>query len=73
MLSEVAYQEIMQQRAVLKGNIEGAERDKEKYDQMKKAAQDRKEVAEARLTLYINFLQDAVEEYEAAHPPEPPA
>jgi len=40
---------------------------------MAKAAHDRKADAEARLSLYTNFLNDAVEEYEAAHPPEGPA
>ena len=72
MLSDAEYREIMRMRAVLGGNIEGAERDEDKYDQMKKAAHARKEDADARLSLYDNFLSDAVEEYEAAHPPEPP-
>ena len=70
MLTDAEYQEIIQRRRVLKGNIEGAERDKEKFDQMKKAAQARKEDAKERLLLYINFLSDAVKEYEEAHPPE---
>jgi len=69
MLLDAEYQEIMQRRAVLQGNIEGAERDEDRFDQMKKAAHARKEDAEARLNLYDNFLSDAVEEYEAAHPP----
>lgn len=73
MLSDAEYQEIIQRRGVLKGNIDGAGRDEDNYDQMKKAAHDRKVNAEARLELYDNFLSDAVEEYEAAHPPEEPA
>lgn len=72
MLTEAEYREIMQRRTVLGGIIDGAARDKEKYDDMKKAAQANKEEAEARLSLYINYLADAIAEYEAAHPPEPP-
>ena len=70
MLSDAEYQEIMQRKGVLAGSIKGAEADEDNYDQMKKAAHARKEAAEARLSLYDNFLNDAVEEYEAAHPPE---
>lgn len=73
MITDAEYQEIMQRRVVLQGNIDGAERDKERYDGMKKAAQDRKAVAEDRLLLYTNHLNDDVKEYEAAHPPEEPA
>jgi len=73
MLSDIEYQEIMERRRVLEGIMEGAERDKDKYQDMKKAAIDRKQDANARLTLYDNFLSDAVKEYEDAHPPEPPA
>lgn len=72
MLSDAEYQEIKQRGRVLEGIMEGADRDADNYDGMKKAAQARKEDAEARLTLYNNYLNDAVEEYEAAHPPELP-
>jgi len=72
MLTDAEYQEIMQRRAILQGNIDGAERDEEKFEDMAKAAHARKEDAEARLELYDNFLSDAVEEYLEAHPPEEP-
>ena len=72
MLTEAEYREIKQRIAVLEGIIEGADRDTDKYDDMKKAAHARKEDAEARLSLYDNFLSGAVEEYEAAHPPQNP-
>ena len=72
MLTATEYKEIMQRRTVLQGIIEGAVRDKERYDAMKKAAQANKEDCEARLSLYTNHLQDAIDEYEAAHPPENP-
>lgn len=72
MLSDAEYREIKQRIGVLQGNIEGAERDEDNYDGMKKAAQARKEDAETRLSLYNNFLSDDVEEFEAAHPPEEP-
>ena len=70
MLSDVEYQEILERRRVLEGIIEGAERDKDKYQDMKKIAIDKIKDAGARLLLYDNFLSDAVKEYEDAHPPE---
>ena len=73
MLSDAEYREIMQRRGVLRGNIEGAERDEDKFEDMAKAAHARKVDAEARLSLYDNFLSGAVKEYDDAHPPEPPA
>ena len=72
MLSDCEYKEIMNRKAILQGNIEGAERDKTKYDDMKKAAQANKECLEGALSLYTNYLHDAIAEYEAAHPPEEP-
>lgn len=72
MLTDAEYGEIMRQRNILVGSIEGAEGDEDNYDQLKKAAHDRKLEAEARLSLYTNFLSGAVEEYEKAHPPEEP-
>ena len=72
MLTDVEYREIMQRIAVLGGIIQGAERDEDKYDDMKKAAHDNKVDCEARLSLYTNHLQAAIDEYETAHPPENP-
>jgi len=69
MLTDKEYQEIIQRRRVLEGNIDGAERDVVKHRAMAKAARGRKEDAKARLLLYDNFLSDAVKEYESAHPP----
>ena len=72
MLTAAEYREIMQRRAVMQGIIDGAARDEERYDQMKKAAHANKVECETRLELYTNHLSDAVDEYEAAHPPENP-
>ena len=72
MLTEGEYREIKQRIVVLQGIIEGADRDTDKYDDMKKAAHANKVDCEARLSLYNNYLADAVAEYEAAHPTEPP-
>ncbi len=72
MLTEAEYREIMQRRVVMQGIIEGAERDEDKYDDMKKAAHANKVDCEARLSLYTNHLQSAIDEYEAANPPENP-
>lgn len=73
MLTDAEYQEIMRRRTILQGSIDGAERDEDNYDKMKKAASDRKAEAGASLVLYMDgYLKDAIEEYEAAHPPEEP-
>jgi len=71
MLSDPEYREIIRRRAILQGDIDGAERDEDIYDKMKAAAHDRRVEAEACLDLYVNgYLKDAIAEYEAAHPPE---
>lgn len=72
MLSDAEYREIKQRIGVLQGIIDGAERDENKFEGMAKAAHDSKEEADARLSLYNNYLSDAVKEYEDAHPPEEP-
>ena len=61
MLTEAEYREIMQRRTVLQGIIDGAERDEDKYDDMKKAAHANKVDCEARLSLYTNHLQAAID------------
>jgi len=71
MLEDAEYREIVQRDNVLLGEIKGAEIDEARYDGMLKAAHNRKIEAEARRILYTNYLKDAREEYEAAHPPEP--
>ena len=70
MLTTVEYQEIMERRGVLEGIMEGGARDEEKFKTMAKAARARTVDAKERLLLYINFLSDAVKEYEDAQPVE---
>ncbi len=70
MLTDMEYQEIMERRRVLKGIMEGGERDEDKFEGMARAAHTRKVDAEVRLGLYDNFLSGAVKEYEDAHPTE---
>ncbi len=72
MLSDCEYKEIINRQAVLEGNIQGADRDVEKFEKMKEAAQENRECMVSDLSLYINCLHDAIVEYETAHPPEPP-
>ncbi len=72
MLNDCEYKEISNRQAVLEGCIQGADRDVEKYEKMKEAAQENRECMVGALSLYTNFLHDAIAEYEAAHPPEPP-
>lgn len=71
MLSDCEYREIMKRQVILEGGIQGADRDVEKYEKMKEAAEENRECMRDSLSLYINFLHDAIVEYEAAHPPEP--
>lgn len=70
MLSEGEYRHIMRNWSVLKDQISDA-KNQRKYHHDK--AQGYKDLAD-RLQLeeefYTNFLKDAIEEYEAVHPPE---
>ena len=72
MLSDVQYRHIIAGRSALQGKIDTAERDKEEYDRLKKLAQATKDRFSEEMSFYTNFMKDAIEEYEAAHPPETP-
>ena len=68
MLTSAEYGYIIRHRTSLQQEIDAAEAEKEQYDGLKKAAQDRKDFLKAEMTFYTNFLKEALEEYEAAHP-----
>lgn len=72
MLSDAEYRNVIRNRTALQGRIDAAERDKVEYDRLKVAAQATKDMFAEEMSLYTNFLKDAIDEYEAAHPPEGP-
>ena len=67
MLTDTEYGYIIRHRTALQQEIDSAEAEEDKYDQLKVAAHDRKVFSEAEMTFYTNFLKDAIKEYEAAH------
>jgi len=70
MLTPAEYGHAIRNRTALQQEIDSAEAEKNQYNQLKKAAHDRKVFAEAEMSFYTNFISDALDEYEAAHPPE---
>lgn len=70
MLTTAEYNEVMQGKAILQGEIDRAEKDRQEYDQLKDGAANRHDMFEARMSFYTNYLSAAIEEYEAAHPLE---
>jgi len=69
-LTDVEYRYIIRHRAALQQEIDSAESEEKQYNGLKVAAHDRKVSAEGEMSLYTNFLKEAIDEYEAAHPPE---
>lgn len=70
MLTDAEYRHVIRHRAALQQEIDSANEEEDKYDQLKVAAHDRKVSSEAEMSFYTNFIKDAIDEYEAAHPPE---
>ena len=70
MLTTAEYRHIIRNRAALQNQIDDAERAKEHYDGLKKEAQARKEAFEPEMAFYANYLHEAIQEYETAHPVE---
>ena len=71
MLTPEEYQEIKHNESALTSQIESYKADMEGYRKAAMTTTALMKNAEARLRLYINYLADAVKEYEDAHPPEP--
>lgn len=72
MITDAEYRHIIAGRTALQGKIDAAERDKEEYDALKQRAQATKDRFTEEMSLYSNYLKDAIDEYEAAHQPEEP-
>ena len=72
MLTDAEYKEIMENKRELELQIVQAEADQQYHDELKDAADARKDHLDLRMSLYNNFLAAAIAEYEAAHPPENP-
>jgi len=72
MLTDAEYRHAKAGQSALQGKIDGAERDEEEGDSLKKRAHAKKDRYMEEMSFYTNFCKDAFEEYEAAHPPEEP-
>ena len=70
MLTEAEYRHAIRHRTELQQEIDSAENEEDKYDQLKVAAHDRKVFYKAEMSFYTNFLKKAIEEYEKAHSPK---
>lgn len=73
MLTTEQYTELMENKRELQLQIDQAEADDAYHDNLKKAAKARKDQLMLRMSLYSGALKVEIDEYEAAHPPEPPA
>ncbi len=67
MLTDAEYQQAIKCRDALQGQIDAAEGHTNEYDRLKKATEELKDSLEGEMSLYRNFLKDAIEEYEKAH------
>lgn len=72
MLTDAEYRHAKAGQSALQGKIDALDRDVDEYDRLKKSAQATKDALMPKMAFYTNFLKDAFEEYEAAHPPETP-
>ena len=72
MLTDAEYRHAKAGQSALQGKIDAADRDVDEYDRLKQAAQAAKNKYLEEIAFYTNFMKDAFEEYEAAHPPENP-
>lgn len=70
MFTPAEYEYVIRHRTSLQQELDSAEAEEDQYDQLMVAAHDRKVFAEAEMSFFTNFLKDAIDEYEAAHPPE---
>ena len=71
MLTSAEYSHVIRGRSVLQDKIDQAERDKQEYDALLNGADRRKDQLELEMEFYVNYMADAIAEYEAAHQGEP--
>jgi len=72
MLTDALYGHIIRNRSVLEGRIRVRGLEEDEHTQAKIVAHAEVERLKEEMLLYTNFLQDAIKEYEEAHPPEEP-
>ncbi len=70
MLTGAEYRHAIRSRTALQGKIDAYEAESGNLENMKEATDAAKEHLEEEMSFYNGFLGDAIEEYEAAHPPE---
>ena len=73
MLTTPEYSRIMTDKRILQTRINSLEAESERHEQAKEKIDAQREGFQEEMSLYSNFLCDAIEEYEAAHPPPEPA
>ena len=70
MLTDAEYRHLIRSRGILQGKIEAYEAESGDLENRKEDIDAAKEHLEEEMSVYNGFLGDAIEEYEAAHPPE---
>lgn len=72
MLTDAEYRHAKAGQSALQGKIDATDRDIDEYDRLKKDNQAAKDMLVEEMAFYTNFMKEAFEEYEEAHPPEEP-
>jgi len=70
MLTGAEYRQVIRCRMALQGRIDSYGVESEDLENRKEAVDAARESLQGEMALYSNFLEGAIEEYEAAHPPE---
>jgi len=72
MLTNAEYRHAKAEQSALQGKIDALDREVDELDELKQSRQAAKDHLMPEMAFYTNFMKDAFEEYEAAHPPEEP-
>jgi len=70
MLTDAEYRGAKAGQRALQAKIDSLDRDVDEYERLKQESQTAKDNLMPEMTFYTDFMKDAFEEYEAAHPPE---
>lgn len=70
MLTDAEYREIIQNRNTLQGRMDAHLAEYDKLGVLREKVKESGLALKDQMDLYTNFLKDAIEEYEEAHPPE---
>ena len=70
MLTDAEYKEVIQNRNTLQGRIDAHQAEYDRLGVQREKVKESGLALKAQMGLYTNFLKGAIDEYEAAHPPE---